>query len=72
MSSSQRDYVVSQEHTVPNGPPRFLTPANKLPAKPALPAVLREGLQALFPPVRAKDIPDKFLNLLQKLDAKPP
>jgi hypothetical protein len=49
-----------------------VTPANKLPPKPTLLAVLGEGLRAIFPEPPAQDMPDEFLTLLQRLDAKPP
>jgi hypothetical protein len=72
MSSSQRRHLTRSEQTTPNVPPRFVTPANKLPPKPTLAAVLREGLRAVFPGPPAQDMPDEFLTLLQRLDAKPP
>jgi hypothetical protein len=58
--------------TTPNVPPRLVTPANKLPPKPTLPAVLREGLRAIFREPPAQGMPAEFLTLLQRLDAKPP
>jgi hypothetical protein len=72
MSSSQRSHLARPEQITPNVPPRLVTPANKLPPKPTLPAVLGEGLRAIFPEPPARDMPDEFLTPLQRLDAKPP